>query len=84
MESLDTLVRFVERFPQRTGSNLNYVFIGGTAVRLLQEAYAERTGNETIPPRPISDFDILVLNGKRYPVQSCTPENVFSTLFPSA
>lgn len=62
METLETLAKFTEEFPQKSEGNINYAFLGGTAVRLVQEKHI------TDERRPISDFDILVFKkGTAYP-----------------
>lgn len=73
METLKSLRKFVEEHPQKTSRNLNYIFIGGTAVRLNEEMVGIEREH-----RPISDFDLLVLNGsKKYPVHQCDLDAVF-------
>jgi len=61
METLENLSKFVETYPQVESGKRNYVFTGGTAVRLNQELA------NSSDRRPITDFDILVLNNKNYP-----------------
>lgn len=74
METLATLERFVDKYPQIAETGLQYAFLGGTAIRLHQEKH------RTEERRPISDFDIVIFNGQGYPVHSCTPENVFESM----
>lgn len=74
METLETLSKFVEKYPQKKNRKLQYSFLGGTAVRLIQESIGWKY------KRPISDFDILVFGGEPYPVHQCTPDNVFGVI----
>ncbi|MAG39901.1 hypothetical protein CMI41_02960 [Candidatus Pacearchaeota archaeon] len=72
MEDLTSLAEFTRKHPQMENSGMKYLFLGGTAVRLHQEK--ENSANR----RQISDFDIMALDGEKYPVHSCTPNNIFS------
>ena len=61
MESLYTLERFTEKYPQTKRRRLQYAFTGGTGIRLNQEkqnCYNKRT---------ISDFDLVVFENQKYP-----------------
>ncbi len=65
MESLESILKFTERYPQITGSDIQYSFTGGIAVRLSQEK------SNYNPKREISDIDIVVFKkGNKYPVHS--------------
>lgn len=64
METLSTLKKFSETYPQFKEGNLSYAFTGGTAVRLCQE----KTGFSK--KREISDFDLIVFGDGKYPVHS--------------
>ncbi|PIN90655.1 hypothetical protein COU57_02880 [Candidatus Pacearchaeota archaeon CG10_big_fil_rev_8_21_14_0_10_32_14] len=72
METLETLSRFIERFKQKEGEELRYVFVGGTAVRLHQE----KDNFVSDHKRNITDFDIISFSGKRYPVHTFDPDDV--------
>jgi hypothetical protein len=72
METLESLAKFVGKYPQKEGKWLKYAFLGGTAVRLHQQA------SESESYRPISDFDLLVFGEPRYPVHSFTPSQFLS------
>jgi hypothetical protein len=72
MEDLNSLAEFTRKHPQMDNSGMKYLFLGGTAVRLHQKK--ENSDNR----RQISDFDIMTLDGGKYPVHSCTPNNIFS------
>lgn len=80
METIDTLLDFIEKHPQKEDNNFNYFFLGGTAVRLNQMLYEGRTGKKFQHLRSISDFDIVCLDSGKYPVHSCKVEDIFSSL----
>lgn len=71
MESLETLNNFTNKYPQKSGNFLNYSFLGGTAVRLVQEDL------NNFEKREISDFDIIRFDNEKYPVHNLNPEIVF-------
>jgi hypothetical protein len=75
MESLESLSRFVERYPQEKKGILQYSFLGGTAIRLIQEK--QDFGPEK---RIISDFDLLSFANGSYPVHTINPSLVFGLL----
>ena len=64
METLYSLRKFTEKYPQKKRGKLQYTFIGGTAIRLAQEKvnFADK--------RSISDFDLFVFENGNYPVHS--------------
>lgn len=72
METLETLSRFTDKYLQKEGGKLNYVFLGGTAIRLIQEQV-----NAPGERRVVSDFDLLSFVEKPYPVHSLNPEIIF-------
>lgn len=75
MESLESLLKFTEKFPQVVGNKLQYAFLGGTAIRLHKEEICADFERE------ISDFDILLFNGKDdYGTHSCSTKDVFGIL----
>jgi hypothetical protein len=75
METLETLSKFTEKYPQTSDGKLQYSFLGGTAVRLHQEQFNSKD------KRPISDFDLLVFNSDNfYPVHNCSIDNVFGVI----
>ena len=75
METLDTLRKFTEKYPQKIEEQLEYSFLGGTAIRLLQEAIGSKE------KRPISDFDLLIFKSQGlYPVHNCYTKDVFGVI----
>ena len=66
METLESLAEFTNKYPQgeKEPDKLNYIFIGGTAVRLTQELIDDS------PRRVISDFDLLTFISGKYPVHN--------------
>jgi len=74
METLASLVNFANKYPQTIGGELQYLFLGGTGVRLNQMS----VDSESV--RPITDIDLLVLGNNKYPVHQCTPEDVFGAI----
>lgn len=80
METIDTLLDFIDKNPQKEDGRFNYFFLGGTAVRLNQMLYEEKTGKKFPQLRGISDFDIVCLDSGKYPVHSCNVEDIFSSL----
>jgi hypothetical protein len=75
MESLETLSRFVKKYPQKKKGILQYSFLGGTAIRLYQEKF-----NDSKDKRIISDFDLLNFYKGSYPVHTISPSLVFGLL----
>src|SRR3989344_503109 len=71
METLESLAKFTEKYPQKIGDRFQYAFLGGTAIRLHQQ----QAGVSEY--RPISDFDLLVFGEQKYPVHSFTPSSFF-------
>lgn len=70
-ESLESLSSFVRENPQVESQRLQYAFLGGTAIRLIQESMGAKE------KRIISDFDIVRFEKKTYSVHALDPEIVF-------
>lgn len=70
-ENLETLSKFVQQYPQKRDERLEYAFVGGTAVRLLQEVMHYRGLK-----RPITDFDLINFGEGQYPVHTINPQIV--------
>src|SRR3989344_510510 len=71
METLESLAKFTEKYPQKIRDRFQYAFLGGTAIRLHQQ----QAGSSEY--RQISDFDLLVFGEQQYPVHSFTPSSFF-------
>ncbi len=54
MESLASLSRFTEKYPQMVNEELQYSFTGGSGIRLNQELAKSQER------RPITDFDLII------------------------
>lgn len=83
MPALTDILRFVNRLPQvDSDGSINYLFIGGTAVRLNEELYRQKTEDyyQGIKPRELTDLDIVALKPRNYDVHNCQPQDVFLTL----
>ena len=74
MENLASLVNFTNKYPQIVDGELQYLFLGGTGIRLNQMSVNSPS------VRPITDIDLLVLGNIKYPVHQCTPEDVFGAI----
>src|SRR3989344_284304 len=74
MENLASLVNFTNKYPQIVDGELQYLFLGGTGIRLNQMSVNSPS------VRPITDIDLLVLGNIKYPVHRCTPEDVFGAI----
>lgn len=64
METIDSMKEFVGNYPQKINGNLQYVFAGGSSIRLHQEKYSNKMD------RKIGDFDLVVFGSEKYPVQT--------------
>ena len=59
METLASLVNFANKYPQTIGGELQYLFLGGTGVRLNQMSVDSESA------RSITDIDLLVLGNNK-------------------
>lgn len=77
---LRKITDFIRKYPQfNNEGELEYIFCGGTAVRLNQEYHAAEKGVVLTNPRPITDIDIVNLGEIRYKTHSTTPGDMFQT-----
>ena len=76
---LEKVLDFFDRHPQEEDGRINYVFVGGSSLRILEERHLQSNGRyPSEDPRVVSDVDLLSLNDRRiYEVHTTLLRDIF-------